>query len=154
MITSSLKIMLWNKEIGRLSWDGRKGISYFDFNHAVIGGELDPIPLIASTKSPASRRPIMGDKEMKLYRKLPPFLADSLPDAWGNQVFECWRIQNGIKNQEITPLDILSFIGKRGMGALEFEPASSGLKESEQLNLKALTDLAQRIYTERENVSI
>ena len=96
----------------------------------------------------------MGDRENKIYRKLPPFLADSLPDAWGNQVFECWRIQNGIKNQEITPLDILSFIGKRGMGALEFEPASSGLKESEQLNLKALTDLAQRIYAERENVSI
>ncbi len=40
------------------------------------------------------------------------------------------------------------------MGALEFEPASSSLKESEQLNLKALTDLAQRIYAERENVSI
>ena len=40
------------------------------------------------------------------------------------------------------------------MGALEFEPASSGLKESEQLNLKALTDLAQRIYAEREKVSI
>ena len=46
MITSSLKIMLWNKEIGRLSWDGRKGISYFEFNPAVIGGELDPFPLI------------------------------------------------------------------------------------------------------------
>ena len=146
--------MLWNKEIGRLSWDGRKGISYFEFNPAVIGGELDPFPLIASTKSPASRRPIMGDKEMKLYRKLPPFLADSLPDAWGNQVFECWRIQNGIRNQEITPLEILSFIGKRGMGALEFIPESSGIKKSEQLNLKALTDLAQKIFTERENVKI
>ena len=86
MITSSRKIMLWNKEIGRLSWDGRKGISYFEFKPAVIGGDLDPFPLIASTKSPASRSHIMGDKEMKLYRKLPPFLADSLPDAWGNQV--------------------------------------------------------------------
>ena len=84
----------------------------FEFNPSVIGGELDPFPLIASTKSPASRRPIMGDRETKLYRKLPPFLADSLPDAWGNQVFECWRIQNGIRNQEITPLEILSFIGK------------------------------------------
>ena len=154
MITSSLKIMLWNKEIGRLSWDGRKEISYFEFNPAIIGGELDPFPLIASTKSPASRRPIMGDKETKIYRKLPPFLADSLPDAWGNQVFECWRIQNGISNQEITPLEILSFIGKRGMGALEFIPESSGIKKSEQLNLKALTDLAQKIFTERENVKI
>ena len=154
MITGALKIMLWDREIGRLSWDARRGISYFEFNPSLPGGDLDPFPIIAPVKSPSSRLPIMGDRENKIYRKLPPFLADSLPDAWGNQVFECWRIQNGIKNQEITPLDILSFIGKRGMGALEFEPASSGLKESEQLNLKALTDLAQRIYAERENVSI
>lgn len=154
MITGALKIMLWDREIGRLSWDARRGISYFEFNPALQGEDLDPFPIIASTKSPSSRLPIMGDRENKINRKLPPFLADSLPDAWGNQVFECWRIQNGIRNQEITPLDILSFIGKRGMGALEFEPASSGLKESEQLNLKALTALAQRIYAERENVSI
>lgn len=154
MITGALKIMLWDREIGRLSWDARRGISYFEYNPALPGGDLDPFPIIAPVKSPSSRLPIMGDRENKIYRKLPPFLADSLPDAWGNQVFECWRIQNGIKNQEITPLDILSFIGKRGMGALEFEPASSGLKESEQLNLKALTDLAQRIYAEREKVSI
>ena len=154
MITGALKIILWDKEIGRLSWDAKRGISYFEFNPALLGGDLDPFPIIAPVKAPSSRLPIMGDRENKIYRKLPPFLADSLPDAWGNQVFECWRIQNGIKNQEITPLDILSFIGKRGMGALEFEPASSGLKESEQLNLKALTDLAQRIYAERENVSI
>lgn len=154
MITSSLKIILWDQEIGRLSWDSRRGISYFEFNPAMIGGGLDPFPLIASTQSPLSRRPVMGDKETKLYRKLPPFLADSLPDAWGNQVFECWRMENGIRAKEITPLEILSFIGKRGMGALEFVPESSGLKKSEQLNLKALTDLAQKIFREREHVKI
>lgn len=154
MITSTLKILLWNKEIGRLSWDNRRGLSYFEFNPAVIGGECDPFPLIASVKSPISRRPIISDKETKLYRRLPPFLADSLPDAWGNQVFECWRIQNKIHNQEITPLDILSFIGKRGMGAIEFVPESSGIKKSEKLNLQALTDLAQKIFTQRESVKI
>mgnify|MGYP002625377393 FL=1 len=154
MIASSLKIMLWDEEIGRLSWDARRGVSFFEYNPAFIGGRLDPFPLVASVKSPASRRPIMGDKETKLYCKLPPFLADSLPDAWGNQVFECWRIQNGIRNQEITPLEILSFIGKRGMGALEFIPESSGIRKSEKLNMKALTDLAQRIFVERENVRL
>ena len=154
MIASSLKIMLWDKEIGRLSWDARRGVSFFEYNPAFLGGRLDPFPLVASVKSPASRRPIIGDRETKLYRKLPPFLADSLPDAWGNQVFECWRIQNGIRNQEITPLEILSFIGKRGMGALEFIPESSGIRKSEKLNMKALTDLAQRIFVERENVRL
>ncbi len=131
MITGALKILLWDREVGLLSWDARRGISYFEFNPSFPGGNLDPFPIIASTKSPSSRLPIIGDRENKIYRKLPPFLADTLTDAWGNQVFECWRIQNGIKNQEITPLDILSLIGKRGMGALEFVQASSGLKESE-----------------------
>ena len=154
MITSSLKVLLWGKEIGRLSWDGSRGISYFEYSREFLGGALDAFPIVAPVKSPASRRPIMGDKENKLYRKLPPFLADSLPDSWGNQVFECWRLENGIRNQEITPLDILSFIGKRGMGALEFLPESSGIKKSERLNLEALTNLAQRIFVERENARI
>ena len=154
MITSTLKVLLWGKEIGRLSWDGSRGISYFEYSREFLGGALDAFPIVAPVKSPASRRPIMGDKENKLYRKLPPFLADSLPDSWGNQVFECWRLENGIRNQEITPLDILSFIGKRGMGALEFLPESSGIKKSERLNLEALTNLAQRIFVERENARI
>lgn len=154
MITSSLKVLLWGKEIGRLSWDGRRGISYFEYSEEFLDGMLDVFPLVASIKSPSSRRPIMGDKETKLFRKLPPFLADSLPDAWGNLVFECWRLENGIRNQEITPLDILSFIGKRGMGAIEFLPESSGIKKSEKLNLESLTVLAQRIFTERENARI
>lgn len=154
MITSSLKVLLWDKEIGRLSWDGRRGISYFEYNREFLGGTLDAFPLVASVKSPASRLPIMSDKDTRLYRKLPPFLADSLPDAWGNQVFECWRLENGIRNQELTPLDILSFIGKRGMGAIEFLPESSGMKKSEKLNLESLATLAQRIFSERENIRI
>lgn len=154
MITGALKVLLWNKEVGRLSWDEKRGVSYFEYNKDFLSGKIDAFPLIASIQSPISRIPIWGDKEVKLYRKLPPFLADSLPDAWGNQVFECWRIENGIHNREITPLDILSFIGKRGMGALEFEPESSGTAHTEVLHLQALTDLAHRIFLEREKARI
>ena len=62
MITCSLKVFLWDKEIGRLSWDGRRGISYFEYSREYLEGALDAFPLVASVKSPASRRPIMGDK--------------------------------------------------------------------------------------------
>ena len=154
MITSSIKVLLWGKELGRLSWDRRRNISYFEYSREFLQGNIDAFPLIASIKMPISRRPIMGEKDNKLFHKLPPFLADSLPDAWGNQVFECWRKENGIRNQDITPLDLLSFIGKRGMGALEYVPETSGIHKSEVLQLQALTDLAGRIFTERENVRI
>jgi len=154
MITTRLKVQLWDKEIGRLSWDIRRRISFFEYNWEFLDGSLDIFPLEAPIKSPSSRRLIMGDKETKIYRKLPPFLADSLPDAWGNQVFECWMIENGIRNQDITPLDILSFIGKRGMGALEFIPEVSGIKQSEVINVGKLQALAQRIFLERENAKV
>lgn len=154
MITKSLKVSLWGQEIGRLSWDGRRGLSYFEYSRDFLRGNIDAFPLIAPINAPSSHRPIMGDGESKIYRKLPPFLADSLPDAWGSQVFECWRVENGIRNLDITPLDILAFIGKRGMGALEFEPETSGINSSENLNLQALAELAGRIFTEREKVAI
>ncbi len=81
-------------------------------------------------------------------------MPDSLPDAWVNQIIECWRKENGMKNHDVTPLDLLAFIGKRGMGALEFVPETLGTPKAEILQLKALTNLAGRIFTERENVRI
>ena len=154
MITRSLKIKIWDKEIGILSWDERRSIGYFEYDKQFLKGDWDIFPIIASIHSPASRRPIIGEKEPLIYRHLPPFLADSLPDAWGNQVFECWRIENNIQDKEITPLDVLSFIGQRGMGALEFEPETSNIKKTESLNLQSLIDLAERIFVEREKVKV
>lgn len=154
MITKTLKVEIWGKEIGRLSWDSRRGLAYFEYNPEFLEGNLDAFPLTASIYSPASRRPYMGDKERKIYSSLPPFIADSLPDAWGNSVFECWRIERGLSLSDITPIDILSFIGKRGMGALEYIPETPGIKRSEKIDLMSLTDLAHRIFRERESVKI
>ena len=31
-MNSSIKVMLWDEEIGRLSWDNRRKTSYFTYN--------------------------------------------------------------------------------------------------------------------------
>ena len=85
---------------------------------------------------------------------MPSFVADSLPDAWGNRLFDLWRQQNHLSNADITPLDKLSFIGKRGMGALEFLPEVSRERKAEKIDIKSLANLAERIFTERENAKI
>lgn len=97
--------------------------------------------------------PVWGE-DAKIYQKLPAFVADSLPDAWGNQLFDLWRQQSHLSNADITPLDKLSFIGKRGMGALEFLPEVSRGRKSEKIDIKSLASLAERIFTERENARI
>lgn len=149
----SLKVMLWGKEIGRLAWDKRRGRTYFTYNPVFLSDGLNVAPLVASIKDVRSRMPIWADDDRK-YQKLPSFLADSLPDAWGNQLFEYWRTENKLSNADITPLEKLSFIGKRGMGALEFEPEVAHNSLKDKINVQSLSRLARRIFSEREKVSI
>ena len=153
MTTKILKVMLWGKEVGRLSMDFRRGMPYIEYNRDWVENGLDVSPLNASIKRPQNLRPIFGASE-KIYQKLPPFIADSLPDSWGNELFEQWRQQQKIRVGDITPLDKLAFIGKRAMGALEFEPETYKFSSVENLNLNSLIALAKRVYTERENAHV
>ena len=141
-----LKVILWDEEIGRLMWDERRHLSYFTYNPEFIKKGLNISPLVAPIDGINGVLPIWGE-DAKIYQKLPAFVADSLPDSWGNQLFDLWRQQQRLSNSEINPLDKLSFIGRRGMGALEFVP-------EEKVDIKSLADLAERIFVERENARI
>lgn len=149
----SLKVMLWGEEIGRLAWDAKRRLSYFTYNPAFLKKGLNISPLAAPADGVRGLMPIWGE-DAKIYQKLPAFVADSLPDAWGNQLFDLWRQQNHLSNADITPLDKLSFIGRRGMGALEFLPEVSRERKTEKIDIKSLATLAERIFTERENARI
>ena len=152
-MVQSLKVILWGEEIGRLAWDARRRLSYFMYNPTFLKKGLNISPLVAPVDGVRGLTPIWGE-EAKIYQKLPAFVADSWPDAWGNQLFDLWRQQNHLSNADITPLDKLSFIGKRGMGALEFVPEVSRERRVEKIDIKSLASLAERIFTERENARI
>ncbi len=148
-----LKVFLWDEEIGRLAWDDRRKLSYFTYNPEFVKKGLEVSPLAAPIGQTRGMLPVWGE-DAKIYQKLPAFVADSLPDAWGNQLFDLWRQQNHLSNSDITPLDKLSFIGKRGMGALEFVPETKTKSRTGKIDMKSLADLATRIFTERENARI
>ena len=148
-----LKVFLWGQEIGRLAWHDARKTTFFVYNPEFLKGTLDIAPLAASIHNPLSTRAIFGEAE-RIYQKLPSFIADSLPDAWGNQLFEQWRKDNKLTERNVTSLEKLAFIGKRGMGALEFVPEIERGTIAGKIDIKALADLAERIATERENVRI
>ena len=148
-----LKVFLWGHEIGRLAWHEARKTSFFMYNPEFLKGTLDVAPLAASIHHPLSTRAIFGEAE-RIYQKLPSFIADSLPDAWGNQLFEQWRKDNNLTERSVTSLEKLAFIGKRGMGALEFVPETKRSAMTAKIDIKALADLAEKIAIERENVRI
>lgn len=149
----TVKVSIWGMEAGILLWDSTRKLSYFTFNPDFLKSGLDIAPLTSPIADRRSLFPIYGDSE-RIYQKLPSFLADSLPDDWGNRLFDVWRKEQRIPTSGVTPLDKLSFIGKRGMGALEFEPEADNLSSREKVNVAALVTLAHRIFTEREEVEI
>lgn len=147
----SLRVILWDEEIGRLMWDARKRMAYFMYNPEFVKRGLNIAPLVAPIDRGIT---VFWGEEAKVYQKLPSFVADSLPDAWGNQLFDLWRQQNHLSNADITPLDKLAFIGRRGMGALEYQPEVTHDRMAGKIDVRSLADLAERIYTEREKAHI
>lgn len=150
-----LKVKLWGEELGRLVWDSSRKLTYFQFAPRPASGlRPDIAPLVCPPGNPLmDTLPIYGSDE-PIYQGLPPFIADSLPDSWGNRLFDQWVKQNHIGRSELTPLYKLMFIGHRGMGALEFEPAAKELEHRHAVDISALYDLSLTIAEERDSRQI
>lgn len=150
-----VQVSIWGKLVGLLSWDDKRGCSSFQFDKDFINNGLDIAPIVAPLSSAIVQRgfPFYGNKE-KPYYGLPEFIADSLPDHWGNVVFQKWLEANSLHTRQINVVDRLSFIGKRAMGAFEFQPAHIKEDASIDIELSSLYELANRIFNDRQNVSI
>ena len=149
---NQLKVILWGEEIGRLVWEPKSHISHFTFNPE-LKDRPDIAPFIAPVGKHRDSLPIYSD-DRRIYHNLPPFIADSLPDSWGNKLFEQWTKENRIQKRDITPLYKLMFIGKRGMGAFEFKPADDKLNYKGNVNVKDLYDLSLKILEDRSEILI
>jgi len=148
---NEVRVILFDKEIGRLHWNDKTCRSYFFFSPEYFQMNIDIAPIVAPKGSIESKYAIYGNSDQKIYQKLPPFISDSLPDDWGNTLFDQWFKDNGFHEKEKTPIAKLSFIGKRAMGALEFLPCYEDyFDEKENISLGSLYSLALKIEEDRE----
>ncbi|MBQ8939557.1 MAG: type II toxin-antitoxin system HipA family toxin [Paludibacteraceae bacterium] len=145
-------VILWGEEIGSLVWRAERRNSYFVYNPAYLSKDVEPFPF-GAPKSNQAIKSYEGE-ERRIYQHLPAFIADSLPDDWGNVLFQQWVSDQTLSEADVTPLDKLVFIGKRGMGALEFEPDNAPIPYKEKVNIGELANLAHKIFVERENAHI
>lgn len=88
------------------------------------------------------------------YSGLPGMVADSLPDKFGNIVIKRYLDSIGRSDDTLTPLEKLCYTGKRGMGALEYEPARELVDINEKVDIDALTKLAAEILSNKENLHV
>lgn len=147
-----VSVLLWGREVGRLTWNNSKGVAVFAYNKNFINDGLDISPLDRPVRSPLAHLPFYGSSDRDDYAKyngLPPFIADSLPDKWGDDVFNAWAVRNGYNPENVSPVHKLAFIGRRGMGALEFHPEVQVSISSDVIEIEEIIELADKISNER-----
>ena len=76
---------------------------------------------------------------------LPGFLCDGIPDQWGRKIMAGDFADRGVK---LTPMNMLSWVGSRGIGALDYIPAlaeSDGFSQWDRVTTLQLVHEAQAV---------
>ncbi|MBK7233419.1 MAG: type II toxin-antitoxin system HipA family toxin [Saprospiraceae bacterium] len=150
------EIKIWGELIGAVRWDESQQLGYFQYDAKFIqnGWDLSPLKMPISGGALTYSFPELRkgrDETEDTFKGLPGLLADVLPDKYGNRLINTWLVQQGRTENSMNPVEKLCFIGTRGMGAIEFEPAQ--IKTSTRnfsLELDGLVDLAKKMLNERE----
>ncbi len=152
MITTAF-INIWNQRIGAVAWDSTNGIGSFEYDQTFLKNNLNLSPIKMPIKNANNRIYTFNElRDIKTFRGLPGLLADVLPDKYGNALINTWLTKNGRATDSLNPVEMLCFIGKRGMGALEFEPVTQKASNtSSKLEINNLVDIAEKIITGKTN---
>jgi len=146
------EIHLWGKLVGALMYDPNSQLSTFEYSSEWLsrGIEISPLHMPLSQKKYQ-----FTHLNPETYHGLPAIFADTLPDDFGNAVINAWLAKNGRDSASFTSLERLLYISKRGMGALEFEPAISSKTNTpdQQLELGSLIQMAQTILDQRNHLT-
>lgn len=120
--TGDITVRCWGYDVGALALDPRTGYYAFEYYPAFQKSDIELAPLTMPLSQSGPR--VFPNLPTSTYHRLPAFIADSIPDDFGNNLINAWMAQQGISRSQITPLDRLAYMGKRGMGALEFYPTA------------------------------
>lgn len=140
-----IEVWIWGQQVGAIAPDPKLGFYVFAYQPAWRRTKVELAPL---TMSLEDRRDVFVFPNLPeaTFHRLPGMPADSLPDEFGNALIDAWMAEHGVTKNEVTTLDRLAYMGKRGLGALEFKPARGSQRESTApLAMKSLVEEARKL---------
>lgn len=161
MKSNVVSVSIWGQEICKLEWRGgyKPGfgklgaVVSFASGYASLPWDLDPLGFYSKTNYMV-REGLSDWCRATQDEGIPRFISGSLPDEWGNAVFSAWASRHRLGQSKISAVDKLAFIGKRGMGALEYVPEMYQASDKDTLVLEDLYVVARQIQQERETYSV
>ena len=150
------EVHIWGELVGAVAWDEDTGLATFEYDPGFkkLNWELSPLKMpVTSTKNIFSFPELRKNRDAlyDAFKGLPGLLADALPDNYGNQLINMWLAQQGRPQDSMNPVEMLCFIGTRGMGALEFKPTViKEHKKTFSVEIDSLVSVAQKMLHQRE----
>ncbi|WP_305096995.1 type II toxin-antitoxin system HipA family toxin [Croceibacterium aestuarii] len=144
-------VNLWGRQIGAVLWDEDRDVGVFEYTPEFSRSGIEVAPLTMPLRSGVYDFPALNHETFK---GLPGMLADSLPDKFGNALINRWLAEQGRTADSFDPVERLCYTGRRGMGALEFEPATGERREQGRpVDIAPLVELANRVIAAREELA-
>jgi serine/threonine-protein kinase HipA len=143
------EVRLWGASVGLVAWDPALGYAAFEYAPAFLDTGIELSPVMMPLSSGSFSFPALNKDT---YRGLPGMLADSLPDKFGNSLIDQWLAESGRAPDSFNPVQRLMYVGRRGMGALEFYPVIEQEERGQiSLNIEELVALSSRVLALRES---
>ena len=147
---NTVRVKMWGTTVGYLHQDDN-GMVGFQYDEEFLKSNIEISPIKMPLSTATYTFPTLPEQT---FHGLPGMVADSLPDKFGNIVINRYLESKGRTADSLSVIEKLCYTGKRGMGALEYEPSQELTTINETVDLDALTKLASEILSEKEQIHI
>lgn len=140
-------VTLWGRRIAAVSIEAGERAAAFQYDPAFARGGVEVAPVHMRLRAQPYRFPGLPPDA---FSGLPGLLADALPDRWGTALIDAWLASQGRDAASFDVVERLCYVGARGMGALEFQPAHEPVAApGAALQVGALVRLAAEALADR-----
>ncbi len=146
-----IAVYCFDQEIGRIGLDEDQHRSSFQYNPEFLQsnqfqnlfpqtGILKRVPQVQ----------LFDQFNAETFRGLPPMIADSLPDVFGNIIFQKWLEASDKQFNQISVIEQLAYVADRGMGALEYRP-SKELPKTATIDLTEIIEVLKVVLETKQD---
>jgi len=145
-----ITVFCFGQEIGRIGFDEDQTKSSFQYNPEFL--QSDRFHNLFPSTGILKRTPnvqVFSQYNSETFRGLPPMIADSLPDVFGNIIFKKWMESGSKEFNQISVIEQLAYVADRGMGALEYRP-SKELPQSSSIDLTEIIAVLKQVLQAKD----
>lgn len=149
-MTTVAEVRLWGTRIGAVSLEDDTDVAVFQYDDGFVPSRVEVSPLTMPLREQPYTFPGLNTET---FHGLPGLLADSLPDRYGHALIDAWLAGQGRDPGSFNAVERLCYVGRRGMGALEFAPVRGPrISHSQELHIDKLVELASDVLAHRQDL--